>query len=330
MNINAIKLSELLGGEWVVKPSSQWSFETIAISKPDLKLEKSNLFFALDKKINKEGISKQVYYEKIVKEAAAGLSGFVVEEKIENLSEEIPQLLVENTYEALKKLAEVVREKYKGNVVAIKGPAINESTKNMLNSILSCKGHVVSTKRNYSMITDIPLTIVSGINKPDYMILEIDVSQDEINANELAQVSKPNITIINSLGDLKEKSPVEINRAITKICDGIISDEFVILNKEIDYFNKIKTKLIQSGAKILTYGLSEDTDICLIESTRKDDVISAKVNIWEEVVEYEISLLDKEELLNSLAVIGTAWLLNLDIEEASKELKVYKKRERIQ
>lgn len=320
-----MKLSELLNGEWTVTPPPEWHFDTVATSKSDLDLEKSNLFFALGKEMNEESTNNQDVYEEIAEESAAGLSGFVVEKKLENLSRDIPQLLVEDTYDALKKLAAAMRENYKGQVVAIKGPAISESTKNMLNYILSHQGNVIVSKGNKPTITDVPLTIISSVENPDYIILEVDISALDTNPKEISQVTKPTITIINSLGDIEDKSPSEIEAMKKKICDGITPGGFILLNKDIAFFEEVKMKLINSGSKVLTYGLSDDTDIYLMESTRKkEDSISARVNIWEEEVEYDVSALNKEELLNSLAVIGVVWLLDLDVEKATQLLKAYR------
>lgn len=324
MNIDAVKLSELLNGEWTVTPPPEWHFDTVALSKSDLALEKANLFFAVDKEMNEESTNYQNVYEEIAEESAAGLSGFVVEKKLENISEDIPQLLVEDTYDALKKLAAVIRENYKGHIVAIKGPSINESTKNMLNYILSRQGNVIITKRNDATITDVPLTTISNVENPDYIILEVDLSALDKNPNEISKVTIPTITIINSLGEIENKSPREIEALKKKICNGITPGGFVLLNKEIAFFEKIKMKLINHGSKVLTYGLLEDADIYLMESTRKEDIISARVNIWEEEIEYDVSALNKEELLNSLAVIGVVWLLDLDVEKATQLLKAYK------
>lgn len=326
-----MKLSELLNGEWTVTPPPEWHFDTVATSKSDLDLEKSNLFFALGKEMNEESTNDQDVYEEIAEESAAGLSGFVVEKKLENLSRDIPQLLVEDTHDALKKLAAAMRENYKGQVVAIKGPAISESTKNMLNYILSHQGNVVMSKGNNSTITDLPLTIISSVENPDYIILEVDISALDTNPKEISQVTKPTITIINSLGDIEDKSPSEIEAMKKKICDGITPGGFILLNKDIAFFEEVKMKLINSGSKVLTYGLSDDTDIYLMESTRKkEDSISARVNIWEEEVEYDVSALNKEELLNSLAVIGVVWLLDLDVEKATQLLKAYKEADYVQ
>lgn len=331
MIIDATKLSEVLNGEWIVPPPSGWKFETVTMSKQQSKLEKGKaiLFIAIDEETWYEGASDQGFYSgwtdthEIVHEIAEDLSGIIVQRHLKDIDENIPQLLVDNTYETIKDLAVFIREIFTGNVVSITGTVGKSSTKNMLNHVLSDAGSVVATREGDNTITGVPLTISSGVTKPDYLILETAISALWMNSGGISKVAKPHISIITSIGGREKRNPIETARLKAKICEGIVPGGFALLNKEMIHFEEVKNKVEKLGATVITYGLTRDTDIYLMESTSSQGSTFIKINIWEDEIEYDVPLIEEGMVLNTLAVLGAVWLLELNVEEASKQLKEY-------
>ncbi len=332
MKIDAAKLSELLQGEWIVSPNPDWKFETVTISKQQSQLEKNkeNLFIAIDEDTWHKGSGNHGIYagwkdtHKTVHEFADDLSGIIVQRKIENIAEDIPQLLVENTYEAIKELAIAVREGFTGKVIAITGTAGKSSTKNMLDLVLSDNKSVVSSRGNHNTRTGVPLTISCAVTNPDYLILEMAISALWMSSGGVSTYAKPHLSIITSIGGGQKKTPLETARLKAKVCENIAPGGIALLNKEMLHFEEIKERVENYGAKVYTYGYSKDADVFLIASKLKQGSTEIHVNVFGELLKYSAPILGDGMVLNTLAVLGTVSLLGLNVKNASKLLKEFK------
>lgn len=332
MNIDAAKLREILNGKWIVPPPTGWKFDTVTISKQQCQLEKgkSNLFIAIDEKAWHEGSGNKGIYagwqdtHRTVYEFADTLSGIIVQRPVDNIDETIPQLLVDNTYEAIKELAIVVRENFTGKVVAITGTAGKSSTKNLLDNVLTDKGNVITTRGNHNTRTGVPLTMACGVTNPDYMILETAISALWMQTGGIGKISKPHISIITSIGGGQQKTPLETATLKAKVCEGMVPGGFAILNKDMLHFQEVKDEVEQYGAKVVTYGKSEDAHVFLIESIPKQGSTYVKVNVFGEVVEYDVPLLGEGMVLNTLAVLAAVKLLDANIVDASNRFESFK------
>lgn len=301
------------------------------MSKQQCKLEngKANLFIAIEEETWHKNSGDRGMYSgwkdthDIIHEFADDLSGIIVQRPIENF-DDIPQLLVDNTYEAIKELALFVRERFMGHVIAITGTVGKSSIKNMLDHVLSDTGRVLATRGNHNTRTGVPLTIASSVTNPDYLILETATSALWMKSGGISKVAKPGISIITSIGAGKQKTSLETAKFKAKICEGIVPGGFALLNKEMLHFEEVKNKVEEYGARVITYGFTKDTDIYLIEAASNEGNTYAKINIWEDEIENNVPLLGGGMVLNILAVLGTIWLLGLDVEETSKKLKKFK------
>lgn len=202
---------------------------------------------------------------------------------------------------------------YLRKVVTITDVAGNSLTKHMLN-------HVLTNLENDSTSTNESILASYKKKKLDYLILDIGLSKIGRQINDSL---KPYISVITSINQNQHNSYINPSELEAEILAGIVSGGFTLLNKEMPYYNEIKSIVVEHGSKVITYGLKEDADIYLMESALKQDFIYARVNIWEKEIEYEIPFLEEEKLINILAVIGATWLLELDLEEASKQLKKF-------
>ena len=202
MNIGANELSEIVEGEWIVQPRADWTFETVTISRQQCQFEKgkANLFIAIDEDSWHKGSGNIGIYagwqdtHKTVHNFTEGLTGIIVQRKIKNINPSIPQLLVEDSYEAMRALAIAVREQMTGKIIAITGTAGKSSTKNMLDIVLQNKGNVVATRGNHNTRTGVPLTMACGVTDPDFMILETAISALWMTTG--GKVQSPNHTLV--------------------------------------------------------------------------------------------------------------------------------------
>ena len=118
---------------------------------------------------------------------------------VDNLTYDIPTLVVDNTKKALKSLASYYRSQYKGIVIAITGSNGKTTTKELLKYVLSKKNKVLANDESKNNILGVSNTLLNLSNNYDYLILELGMNhKGEI--SELSNLVKPDIGIITNIG----------------------------------------------------------------------------------------------------------------------------------
>ena len=114
--------------------------------------------------------------------------------------EEIAVILVDDTLEALQKLAEAYLNMIQPKVVAITGSNGKTTTKDMTAAILSARFRVHKTEGNYNNEIGMPMTILEMPEDTQVLVLEMGMSNfGEISL--LSRLAKPDIAIITLIGD---------------------------------------------------------------------------------------------------------------------------------
>ena len=142
-------------------------------------------------------------------------------------------LFVENTLDALHKLALYERNLFSGPVVAVTGSVGKTSTRSLIATLLSEKYSVLSTEGNFNNDIGLPLTILEHTNE-EVMVLEMGMNHlGEI--HKLSLLAKPTIGVITNVGTAhigNLGSRENILKAKLEITDGMNDDGLLIINGE--------------------------------------------------------------------------------------------------
>ena len=115
----------------------------------------------------------------ISKAIEAGAAGIIVERRWAEVnasmmvSINIPRLIVENTIQALGKLANIYRRKFDIPVIAIGGSNGKTTTKEMIRDVLGTKYHVLCTEGNLNNHIGVPQTLFRLEKKHEVAVVEI-------------------------------------------------------------------------------------------------------------------------------------------------------------
>ena len=153
-------------------------------------------------------------------------------------SDRFPVLKVNSTKEALKKIANYKRMKYKGIVIAITGSNGKTTTKELLSAILEKKYSVFKSYKNMNNNLGISLNMLS-LDNSEVAIFELGMNhKGEI--SELSKLVKPDISIITNIGTAHIGllgSSKKIYEAKMEILDGM-KIPCLFLNGNDFYLNK--------------------------------------------------------------------------------------------
>ncbi len=170
---------------------------------------------------------------------------------------EVPYILVEDTFEALKTVAAFYREQLDIPIIGVTGSVGKTSTKEMIAAVLEMKYEVLKTQGNFNNEVGLPLTILSIRREHEAAVVEMGIS-DFGEMSRLSKIAKPSICVITNIGQCHLENLHDrdgVLKAKTEIFEFMQEDGFVVLNGDDD---KLATVKEIHGRAPYFFGLQED------------------------------------------------------------------------
>ena len=223
-------------------------------------------------------------------------------------------LIVNNSMEAIKKLALYERDNFKGKVIAVTGSVGKTSTRTIIAKLLSEKYSVLSTKLNYNNEIGLPFTILEHTDE-EIMVLEMGMNHlGEI--ERLSNIAKPDISVITNVGTAHIGilgSRENILKAKMEITSGMNKDGVLILNGDNDLLSTVKSKV-----KISFCNTKKDEGFYIKSLNRIENNI--KITLYNEE-NYLLENVTDATIMNYLLAINVAKILDLSYEQIKNGLK---------
>ena len=167
-------------------------------------------------------------------------------------------LLVEDTLQALKDIAEYYRKSLRIPVIGITGSVGKTSTKEFIAGVLSEKYNVLKTQGNYNNEIGVPLTLLRIRPEHEAAVVEMGIS-DFGEMHRLSKMARPDFAVITNIGqchleNLKDRDGVL--KAKTEIVDFMPENGKLCLNGDDD---KLRTVSAVGGRELRFFGLEETT-----------------------------------------------------------------------
>ncbi|MCL2930582.1 MAG: UDP-N-acetylmuramoyl-tripeptide--D-alanyl-D-alanine ligase [Trichodesmium sp. MAG_R01] len=180
---------------------------------------------------------------------------YTLNSEIQQLSNNIPILQVENTLKAYQKIARWWRDRFDIPVISVTGSVGKTTTKELIAEVLATQGKVMKTEANYNNEIGVAKTLLRLSDKDNYAVVEMAMrGPGEI--AELTHIANPTIGLITNVGTahIGRLGSVEaIAEAKCELLREMSDSSIAILN----YDNQ---RLIETAAKVwsgetFTYGL---------------------------------------------------------------------------
>ncbi|MBR2409368.1 MAG: UDP-N-acetylmuramoyl-tripeptide--D-alanyl-D-alanine ligase [Lachnospiraceae bacterium] len=243
-----------------------------------------------------------------------GIALAIVQRKPEEAETWKRYLLVENTPEALKKIAECYRKNLNIPVIGITGSVGKTSTKEFIAGVLSVKYNVLKTQGNYNNEIGVPLTLLRIRPEHEVAVVEMGIS-DFGEMHRLSKMARPDIAVITNIGQCHLENLIDrdgVLKAKTELFDFMSEKGRICLNGEDD---KLATISDVSGRELFFFGRNrtEKTSVYTTEVTEKGLWGSDALlhNIGGDRYEIEVPLPGSHMVLNAAAAACVAELLGL-------------------
>ncbi len=233
-------------------------------------------------------------------------------------------IIVENTLEALYKIASYKRDLYEVPVIAITGSVGKTSTKDIVANVVSQKYKTLKTIANHNNNIGLSFTILNAHEDIEAMVLEMGMNHfGEIDL--LSKIAKPNICIITNIGTShigNLGSRENILKAKLEILNGA-KNPYIIVNNDNDLLHKwaIENK---EKFKIKTYGIKKPSDVQPSNVIVKEDKSQVEIQIRNQENIIEVPVGGEHFVLNSLCAIEVGILLNIKNEEIKNGIETFK------
>ena len=246
----------------------------------------------------------------------AGAAGVMIDKAV---TTDLPTLQVENTREALGNLAALWREEFDIPVVAITGSNGKTTVKEMLSSILSRCGNVLSTKGNLNNDIGVPQTLFNLDQEHDFAVIEMGANHLQEIAR-LCEMAKPLVAVVTQCAPahLEGFGSIEgVAKAKGEIFESLGNDGIAVINAD-DKFASFWKKLA-GDSQIISFGLNDQVnddhaDVTASIISMRATVSHFKLRISDEEIDVKLSLPGRHNIMNALAATACAKALDISSE----------------
>lgn len=272
-------------------------------------VEEGYLFFATK--------GEKVDGHSFIKQVAEKKAACVVCEKAPE-DVEIPYILVEDSFAALKKVAAFYRENLTIPIVGVTGSVGKTTTKEFISSVLSTRYNVLKTEGNFNNEVGLPLTILRIRDEHKVAVVEMGINHFG-EMHRLSEIAKPDICVMTNIGQCHLEflgSREGILKAKSEIFDFMNQEGYVCINGDDDMLSTINEV---HGHKPVSFGFTMKNDV-YVTSVESRGILGSKASIYlnDETFDVEIPLPGEHMVMNALAATCVGDLLGLKPDEIAK------------
>lgn len=230
---------------------------------------------------------------------------------------DIPYILVENSFDALKKTAAFYREQLTIPIIGVTGSVGKTSTKEMIAAGLSTRFCVLKTQGNFNNEVGLPLTILRIRRQHQAAVVEMGINSFG-EMSRLSQIAKPDICVITNIGQCHLENLIDrdgVLRAKTEIFAYMNKNGHVILNGDDDKLVTIKEV---HGKKPYFFGLHTDgQNTATAGEIQSHGLFGSDFTMWlfDDTLKVHVPLPGQHMVINALAAALTGRILGMTNEE---------------
>lgn len=232
-------------------------------------------------------------------------------------------IFVEDTLEAMQKLAKAIREGLGIPLIGITGSVGKTTTREMVAAALGAEKEVFKTPANFNSQVGVPLTL-SSIAQEDIGIIEMGISE----FGEMTRLSKmvqPDLAVVTNIGEAHLKQLItkeNIRDQKFHIQDHMAPGGILLLNgedpilRESHAYEEIQKEYFNCQGENCTCYAAE------IDIQEGLPVFTA--HIRGESLRVKLGVCGIHQISNALAALAVAWHYGVDLQKAAKSLEEFK------
>ncbi len=291
--------------------------EALGISIDTRTLQPGDLFFAIKGDARDGHDFVAAAFEK-------GAAAVVVDEAHANGYVGVsPRYIVKDVQAALERLGAFSRARSNAYIAAVTGSVGKTSTKDMARVVFRRFGATHVSAASHNNHWGVPLSLARMHPSTRYGVFELGMNHPgEIAA--LVDLVKPHVAIVTRVAPAhlaNFESLEAIADAKAEIFRGVCEGGVAIVNRDDETFSRLSEAARASkAADVLSFGESEGADARLLSYETQGAVGVAQAEILGRPIAFRIGAPGRHLALNALAVLLTAQVFGVDLEQAAAAL----------
>ena len=235
------------------------------------------------------------------------------------LSDDVSVLLVDDTTQALGRLAAFHRRRYALPVVAVTGSNGKTTTKELAALVLSRRLRVLKASGSFNNQWGLPLTLLGLEPTHEAAVIELGMNAPgEIAA--LARIAQPTVGVVTTiaLAHLEFLGSLEgVQKAKGELVEAIPPDGVVILNADDPLVLGLAR---QARGRVATFGSSADADVRVADVVPTADGLTFALMAGGVTVPVRLPLPGRHNAGNAAAAVAVGQVLGVPLAEAALAL----------
>jgi UDP-N-acetylmuramoyl-tripeptide--D-alanyl-D-alanine ligase len=263
-------------------------------------------------------------HEFVASSLAAGAAVAVVaSDRRAQFPNDAPLLVVPDVRPALRDLAAAARARTGAKVIGVTGSVGKTGTKEALKLALGKDGETHASVASYNNHWGVPLSLARCPASARYAVLEMGMNH----AGEIAPLSRlarPHVALITTIAPVHLEffgSLTKIAEAKAEIFLGVEPGGSAVINRDIAQFALLKRRAKEAGIeRVVSFGERAEADARLIKCSLHPRCSTVQADILGVELTYKIAAPGRHLVLNSLAVLAAAVLVDADLALAALAL----------
>ena len=279
--------------------NSNGIIDNISIDSRSLQNNKNTLFFALVGPNN----DAHIYIPSLIEK---GVQNFVVTHIPEELSNKANFLVVENTLDALQKIAAHHRSLYSFPVIGLTGSNGKTIVKEWLNFLLSPDFNIIRSPKSYNSQVGVPLSVIHINDKHNLGIFEAGISKMH-EMEKLEVIIKPTIGIITSIGTAHDEGFEDLEKKIKeklklfKHSKLIIYQKNELINSVLSRFGSLSFG--EGWGEEFSWSFCDETADVFVAKKAIDDKTVLQIRNGKDNFEVQIPFQDEASVENAISCL---------------------------
>ncbi len=239
-------IAKLLGGH--LEPAEAERVYVRGVCTDTRKIAPGDIFFALEGERDGHDFVMDAYTK--------GAIAVIVRRQLDI---PLPQIVVDNTLEALGELAKAYREAINPRVVAITGSIGKTTAREMIAAVLRTKFNVHSAKFNYNNLIGLPLTLLEMETDTEIAVVELGINRVG-EMKQLLEIAQPDVGVITSIAPVHIEGLESIEgilREKSKLAYELPADAPLFINIDSPELAQLANEFKN---KVTTYGTDRNAD----------------------------------------------------------------------
>jgi UDP-N-acetylmuramoyl-tripeptide--D-alanyl-D-alanine ligase len=224
-------------------------------------------------------------------------------------------IVVDDTVQALQRLARHVRRRSGSSVVAVTGSAGKSTTKEISADFLSARYRVFRNKGNLNNHIGLPLSLLELRHQPEIAVVELGMNHfGEIST--LVGIAEPDVRVWTNVGPAHLEffeSVDDIARAKAEVMEGADRDDLLVANADDD---RVMRHAAHFAGRVRTFGINRPADIrALAVRDLGVDGTVARIQTPAGQADIQTPLVGTANLANVLAATAVAIRFEIPLED---------------